>query len=76
MNDNRLPKRLLFGDIVQGKRIAGGQYKDYRACVGDNLRKFKLFNDYLEVSQNREEWKTRIKEGLEIHVQEWLKKRE
>ena len=42
----------------------------------DNLRKLKLFNDYLEVSQNREQWKTRIKEGLEIHVQEWLRKRE
>jgi hypothetical protein len=32
MQDHRLPKQLLYGELSQGKRTAGGQKKRYKTA--------------------------------------------
>jgi hypothetical protein len=41
MDSSRLPKQLLFGELNDGKRLAGGQELNYKRVVKKN---FELFN--------------------------------
>jgi hypothetical protein len=55
MQDHRLPKQLLYGELSQGKRTAGGQKKRYKnagcpdKCSISILKKRKIQNECFHI---------------------------
>ena len=45
MEDTRLPKRVMFGELVGGTGSAGGQEKEWMGCLLDDLRGFGIHPD-------------------------------
>ena len=45
MEDKRLPKRVMFGELVGGEVSAGGQEKEWMWCLLDDLRDFGIDPD-------------------------------
>ena len=68
MSDNRLPKKLLYGELSQGKRFQGGQKKRFKDSVKASLKAFDLdIQTWEEVAQNRGTWRTAIRKGAEAY---------
>ena len=42
MDDNRLPKRIFYGEPATGKRTTGGQYKRYKDTLKASLKNFNI----------------------------------
>jgi len=64
MGDERLPKRLLYGELVEGKRSAGGQRKRYKDRLNVSLNKFSIDTDIWEdAATDRPECRSLIAEG-------------
>jgi len=42
MNEERLPKRLLYGELLEGKRSVGGQRKRYKDTLKVSLNNLTL----------------------------------
>ena len=49
MEDTRLPKCVMFGELVGGAGCVGGQEKEWTGCCLDDLRAFVI---------NADQWKT------------------
>ena len=45
MEDTRLPKCVMFGDMVGGASCGGGQEKEWMGCFLDDLRAFGINAD-------------------------------
>ena len=42
MDDERLPKRVMFGEVDGGKGYSGGQEQDWVGCLERDLSLFNL----------------------------------
>ena len=42
MVDTRLPKCVMFGEMVEGADCVGGQKKEWMGCFLDDLRAFGI----------------------------------
>ena len=70
MDDNRLPKQLLYGELCRGARTAGGQLKRYKDCTKRVLKACNIPPENLEVlAKDRQEWRTQTRQGL-AHCEE------
>ena len=70
MADDRLPKQLLYGELSNGSRTAGGQLKRYKDCTKRVLKACNMPPENLEnLASVREEWRARTKQGL-AHFEE------
>ena len=80
MQDTRLPKKLLFGELKSGKRTHGGQKKRFKDTLKTSLKRFNIDVDNWEnLAQERVIWwsiivdgavtskSDRVKEGL-LHL--------
>ena len=68
MPDNRLPKKLLFGELQHGKRSLGGPKKCYKDTLKGSLKSFNLNPDTWELAaQNRNEWRASLHNGAITH---------
>ena len=54
MEDTRLPKCVMFGELVGGAGYVGGQEKEWMGCFLDDLRAFGI---------NAKHWTTADQEG-------------
>ena len=45
MEDTRLPKCVMFGELVGGAGCVGGQEKEWTGCFLDDLRAFGIHAD-------------------------------
>ena len=45
MEDTRLPKCVMFGELVAGTVSSGGQEKEWMGCLLDDLRAFGIKTD-------------------------------
>ena len=45
MEDTRLPKCVMFGELVGSAGCVGGQENKWRSCILDNLRAFGINAD-------------------------------
>ena len=55
MPDNRLPKKIFYGELQHGKRSLGGQMKRYKDCLKASLKGFHIDHDTWEqTASNRE----------------------
>ena len=83
MDNTRLPKILLNGEINIGKRKVGRPQQNYRSCIKEDLKLFKIWNEspqfgstqLPELTSNREQWRKLIHKGAEIFQKEWERKK-
>ena len=79
MDETRLPKQLLYGELTQGRRSAGGQLKRYKDAAKKILKACHMEPTRLEAqASNRQQWRTLTKAGLALFEEDrtrWLNER-
>ena len=61
MSDERLPKKLLFGELQEGKRSQGGQKKRFKDTLKASLKSFNIsHNTWEQTAQDRGVWRTAV----------------
>ena len=64
MPDERLPKKILYGELQVGKRSQGGQKKRYKDTLKASLKDFNIPTESWEqIAKDRTEWRGLIKRG-------------
>ena len=69
MEDTRLPKCVMFGELVGSTGCVGGQKKEWMECFLDNIRAFGINADqWTTAAQDEEEWRRTAEQGAEHFV--------
>ena len=81
MPDKRLPRRLLYGELSEGKRSLGGQKKQYKNTLKASLKFCGINSDtWKEMAQVRPTWRSAVSTGVSIfeakRVEEQKQKRQ
>ena len=64
MPEERLPKKILYGELEMGKRSHGGQKKRYKNTLKASLKDFNIPTESWEqTAQDREKWRGLIRRG-------------
>ena len=67
MENTRLPKCVIFGEIVGGGGCVGGQEKEWMGCFMDDLKAFGVNADqWATATQDDEEWSRTAEQGRNI----------
>ena len=67
MPENRLPRQVLYGELRDGTRAAGGQKKRFKGQLNSNLKSCNIDPNQLEeLASDRPAWRSTIKQGIEI----------
>ena len=66
MEDMRLPKCVMFGELVGSAGCAEGQEKEWVGCFLDDLRAFGInANQWTTAALDEGEWRRRAEQGAE-----------
>ena len=58
MDNSRIPKQLLFGELMLGKRDRGRPRKRWKDCIKEDLRAFYIdMKTWFEDAQDRCLWR-------------------
>ena len=77
MDDNRLPKRIFYGELATGKRTTGGQYKHYKDTLKASLKNFNIDPDIWEnLASIRTTWRSEIRRRATQYENTRIKKAE
>ena len=72
MEDTRLPKCVVFGEMVGGAGCVGGQEKEWVGCFLDDLRAFGVNADqWATAAQDEGEWCRTAEQGAEHFMARW-----
>jgi hypothetical protein len=72
MDDSRLPKIMMCGELDAGKRKVGGSEKQWRQCVRDDLKAFEInAESWWMLATCEQEWTTAIEDGATLFMQKW-----
>ena len=64
MTDERLPKKVLYGELQEGKCSQGGQKKRYKDTLKASLKDFNIPTESWEqAAQDRTKWRCFINKG-------------
>ena len=63
MEDDRLPKKVLFGELRK-KRACHGPKKRWRDQMSGDLQAMRMKEGWYQLCQDREEWAVRCREGV------------
>ena len=67
MEDDRLPKQLLYGELIEGRRSAGGPKKRHKDHIKTILKKCDINPSSLEsLAADRSEWRSVCYRGVEV----------
>ena len=73
MEDTRLPKCVMFGEMVGGAGCVGGQQKKWMGCFPDDLRAFGINADQWTTSaQDEGDGAERHNKGAEQFMTKWI----
>ena len=73
MEDTRLPKCVMFGELVGGTGCVGGQEKEWMGCFLDDLRAFGINADqWATAAQDEGEWHRTAEQGAERFMAKWI----
>ncbi|BHF80114.1 hypothetical protein SprV_0702323800 [Sparganum proliferum] len=68
MDDERLPKRLFYGDVVTGSRRQGGQIRRYKDTLKSSLKRLQINpTNWEELALDRPTWRRTVKTGAAIY---------
>ena len=76
MDDNRLPKRIFYGELATGKRTTGGQFKRFKDTLKASLKKFINPDTWENTAAVRTTWRSVIRRGAIQYEDNRLKKAE
>ena len=77
IGDNRLPKRVMSGELESaGKRGPGGEEKEWTDCVADDLRLFGITRDWSTAALDPGVWYSAVHEGGCRFMAAWMKEEE
>ena len=64
MSDEMLLKRLLYGELSEGRRYTGGQRKRYKDSLKSSLKAFDINNEsWVSLAAERGTWRSLIRNG-------------
>ena len=64
MHEERLPKKILYGELEMGKRSHGGQKKRYKDTLKASLKDLNIPRESWEqIAQDRATWRGLIRRG-------------
>ena len=73
MEDARLPKCVMLGEIVGGGGYVEGQEKLWMGCFLDDLRAFGINADqWTTAAQDEYEWRRTAEQGAEHFMAKWI----
>ena len=73
MEDTRLPKCVMSGEMVGGAGCVGGQEKEWMGCFLDDLRAFGINADqWMTAAQDEGEWCRTAEQGAEHFMAKWI----
>ena len=74
MEDTRLPKCVMFGEMVGRADCLGGQEKEWMGrCFLDDLRAFGINADqWTTPAQDEGEWRRTAEQGAELFMAKWI----
>ena len=73
MEDTRLPKCVMFGEMVGGTGCVGGPAKELMGCFLDNLRAFGINADqWTTAAQDEGEWRRTAEQGAGNFMAKWV----
>ena len=73
MEDTRLPKCVMFGEMVGGAYCVGGQEKEWMGCFLDDLRAFGIKADqWTTTAQDEGKWRRTTEQGVERFMSKWI----
>ena len=68
MPDKRLPKKLFYGELREGKRSQGGQKKRYKDTLKASLKDFDIpIGSWEQTAQERSKWRGLINKGAALY---------
>nr|VZH97110.1 unnamed protein product [Spirometra erinaceieuropaei] len=68
MDDERLPKRLFYGDVATGSRRQGGQIRRYKDTLKSSLKCLQINpTNWEELALDRPTWRRTVKTGAAIY---------
>ena len=69
MNDSRIPKKILYGELAEGKRKQGGQKLRYKDVAKRHLKAMDLdVNSWEDRAADRGRWRSSLYNGRQtIH---------
>nr|VZI34508.1 unnamed protein product [Spirometra erinaceieuropaei] len=68
MDDERLPKRLFYGDVATGSRRQGGQIRRYKDTLKSFLKCLQINpTNWEELALDRPTWRRTVKTGAAIY---------
>ncbi|BHF76577.1 hypothetical protein SprV_0501967500 [Sparganum proliferum] len=68
MDDERLPKRLFYGDVATGSRLQGGQIPRYKDNLKSSLNRLQINpTNGEELAVGRPTWRRTVKAGAAIY---------
>nr|VZI16279.1 unnamed protein product [Spirometra erinaceieuropaei] len=68
MDDERLPKRLFYGDVATGSRRQGGQIRRYKGTLKSSLKRLQINpTNWEELALDRLTWRGTVKTGAAIY---------
>ena len=77
MEDTRLAKCVMFGEMVEGADCVGGQEIEWMGCFLDDLRALGINVDqWTTAAQDEGEWRRTVEQGVEHFTAKWIRCRE
>nr|VZI29776.1 unnamed protein product [Spirometra erinaceieuropaei] len=68
MDDERLPKRLFYGDVATGPRRQGGQIHSYKDTMKSSLKRLQINpTNWEELALDRPTWRRTVKTDAAIY---------
>ena len=68
MPDERLPKKVFFGELQEGKRSQGGQKKRYKDTLKASLKDLGIpIGSWEQTAQERSKWQGLINKGAALY---------
>ena len=73
IEDTRLPKCVMFGELVRGAGCVGRQEKEWMGYFLDALRAFGISADqWTTAAQDEGEWCKTVEQGVESFITKWI----
>ena len=68
MPDERLPKKVFYGELQEGERSQGGQKKRYKNTLKASLKDFDIpIGSWEQTAQERSKWRGLINKGAALY---------
>ena len=68
MPDERLPEKVFYGELQEGKRSQDGQKKRYKDTLKASLKDFDILTgSWEETAQERSKWRGFINKGAALY---------